>query len=406
MCVRSCLALLLALALGAAPSAGQTFDFARIADDSGDFDAFTSAASINDAGYVAFYATLDGGGGGVFVRTEHSSNAPFTIADTSESQFTALPPVSHPFGAPTINNARQVAFIAALSTGEEGIVRREVLDPLGTSCTVADTGSVPPGIPAGEYDLIDAFFGMNAEGTVAFTAQEGNLTGRFIFTGDCGVPHCKIGPNASCDFDSSAVVDRLSRPAINDAGTVCSQANLLGGGEAIVCEPPGQVRCDTLSPCDGVNFSSFGPPSINNDGTVAVLGNLDSGGSGIYLMKTNGSVEAVDVEPSQPSAFNNDLSISDSGAVAYARVGPNLYLKAGVVPPIHVTTPPSVGLGQESLNEGLHIAFASAPFFDGRSGVYVARFATGVPAVPGAGYVVLIGVILAVAVVMLRKRLA
>jgi hypothetical protein len=106
---------------------------ATVADTSGAFSGFAgfslgSGPSINNAGTVAFFATLDAGGSGIFTGSDPTADAVIRTGD-------AL------FGAPVtaldffrgLNDAGQMAFIAELADGRQVVVRA---DP-------AQVGAVP-----------------------------------------------------------------------------------------------------------------------------------------------------------------------------------------------------------------------------------------------------------------------
>src|SRR5436190_644818 len=66
-----------------------------IAESTGPYSTFTGFTNINDSGVVAFQATLDAGGSGVFTG---AGGAVTTIADTSG-------PLNTPISGPAINSS-------------------------------------------------------------------------------------------------------------------------------------------------------------------------------------------------------------------------------------------------------------------------------------------------------------
>jgi len=110
-------------------------------------------------------------------------------------------------GAPSINNAGTVAFLAGLATGGVGIFTGdgEVIT------TIADSN--------GPFFGFSSFPAINARGTVAFLSpQNGAPTG--IFTGSGG-------PITTIALQSHLM--SLGQPSINNRGTVAFKANVPGG---------------------------------------------------------------------------------------------------------------------------------------------------------------------------------
>ena len=181
--------------------------FINIADTTGPYSTFGNT-SINDGGTVAFWATLDAGGKGIY----SGSGGPITTITTVNGQFSNLN-----FN-PSINNAGVVAFHGDLSAGGEGIFTGSggpvttvvdtsgplfgVGDPVintggtmafiaapdaggwaivamnGAMTTIADTSGPLSGFGGG--------FGFNNGGTAAFWATLDPGTDQGIFSGSGG----------------------------------------------------------------------------------------------------------------------------------------------------------------------------------------------------------------------------
>ena len=93
-----------------APAAGGPF--ATVVDSTGPFDQFVSGVDINDAGTVAFNAYRDGStGGGIYAA---AAGGPVTTIADFTGDFGS-------FGAPAVNAAGDVAFLATLDAGGVGI---------------------------------------------------------------------------------------------------------------------------------------------------------------------------------------------------------------------------------------------------------------------------------------------
>lgn len=91
-----------------------------IADTSGPFN-FLHAVSLNDSGQVAWLASLDAGGTGIFTGPDPIADKVITVGDPlAASTVTQLG-----FGREGLNAAGQVAFIARLADGSQGVYRAD-----------------------------------------------------------------------------------------------------------------------------------------------------------------------------------------------------------------------------------------------------------------------------------------
>ena len=210
-----------------------------IADNSSPFGLFGDP-SFNDAGAVAFWATLDAGGNGIFTSDGTTTT---TIADTSG-------PLGS-FGTnPSVNDAGAVAFQAGLNifTGSGG-----------STTTIADT--------SGPFSSLN-FPSITNTGTVAFHA--------FLDAGGSGI-FMSDGTTTTTVVDSSSTFSALSFPVTNNGGTV----TFLGfdaGGSGVFTSNGGTLTsiADTSGP-----FTLFGTPSINDAGVVAFQAFISTG-AGIF----------------------------------------------------------------------------------------------------------------------------
>jgi hypothetical protein len=147
-------ALVLAACSGAAPAAAVPYTFRSIADQTGPVANFGGAPVINDAGDVAFVASLDDGTQGIFSGPDPGTD---TIADDSG-------PYDAPLDFPSIAADGTVAFRASLDPTPELVLggRGIFTGPDPDFDTVADD----TGTDFGDFDWPSITDG----GTVAFGA--------------------------------------------------------------------------------------------------------------------------------------------------------------------------------------------------------------------------------------------
>jgi hypothetical protein len=244
-----------ALYLLLSPAANAQREFTLIADTSASspFSQFFGNASLNNAGVVAFNATLRGGGGnGIFVS---NGDGITTIATTR------VPPVDF-LSIPSLNNAGMVAYRVGIGqpfTGQEGIFTGSG----GDITTIANaSGPFSP--------MFFGFPSLNDAGTVAFNATL-RAGGQGIFTSS--------GGDITTVADTSGAFSSVGSPSLNDAGVVAFSTTLRAGGQGIFTSSGGDIT--TVADTSGA-FSSVGSPSLNNAGVVAFRAVLDTGDQGLF----------------------------------------------------------------------------------------------------------------------------
>jgi len=122
-----------------------------ITHTSGPFQGLGNSPSINGRGRVAFWASLDAGGSGIFTGPNPSTDKVIAVGDPlAGSTVTELI-----FGREGLNNAGQVAFVARLTDGTQGVYRA---DPPASEIQV--TIDITPG---GNPNSIN----LRSKGTVA-----------------------------------------------------------------------------------------------------------------------------------------------------------------------------------------------------------------------------------------------
>ena len=265
------------------------YTFTKIADTSGPFD-YLFTPSINDSGTVAFIATLDAGGEGVFIGNGTTIT---TVADDSGPFFAFAEYLR-------INNSNKVAFIGWPDT----VDRSGVFISDGTTTTTIDdtTG------PFIEFQGLS----INNNNVVAFIGRR--LIGGFInkttdvVTGD--------GTTVTTIADDSGKFDGFYETSINDSGTVAFIATLDAGGKGVFI---GDGTTITTVADDSGPFMFFNGAEINSGGAVAFSAGPDIGGLGIFIYDGIATTKVVD--DSGPFDRLWGFGLNDSGTVAfYARL--------------------------------------------------------------------------------------
>jgi hypothetical protein len=349
----------------AAAAADGSYTFTKIADTSGPFSQFDfpGAPAVNNAGIVAFLAGLDTGVGGIFIG---DGKLITTIADSTG-----------PFGSfgqyPSINARGTVAFLSDLDTGARGIFTGTG----GPITTIAVTGSF----------FCCGYPSINARGVVAFHSGKAGIPGMGdgIFTSTGG----SITTIVDTSGPFTGFHDRLS---INDTGTIAFLASLQVGSPGIFTIQHGSITTivDTSGP-----FTAVGVPSLNNAGTVAFFGCLDTLNSSCPLDRTaaqgiftgDGGPLTTIVDTSGPSGpFSNfgNPSINNAGTVVFlaflAAGGSGIFTGPDPVADKVITTGDllfgftvtSLGFLQGlGLNDAGQVAFF-ARLVDGTEGIYLA----------------------------------
>lgn len=362
------------LLISAATQSWSAYAFTSIADSSGAFLDFNTP-SVNSSGQVAFRASLDNGGGGVY---RGQGGALTTIAETGSTY------QGFQYQTPGIDANGNVAFTAVRRPeggGGEGVfigngpsTTIHILTPTTTAPQPGDFAGAaavvmndegtpafagafvgPPlqGIRAGLYvgtalvandfgafasfaDSLGRGLDVNNHNAVVFkAARDDNSSGIFV-VGAGGL--ATIADTSSGDFASF----NFSVPAINDAGDIIFWAepqpfvdalftsSAAGGGQPL-------VFLDGSGP-----FAHFGKsPAINNLGQIAFDAFLDGTGVG------NGIFTGMD--PSSDAVvfygdplFNSSLatatvsnqSINEAGQIAFHYVLANGLSGIGLATPL------------------------------------------------------------------------
>ncbi len=266
--------------------------------------------SINDAGDVAFYASVPSAAlDGIYVG---NGGAVATVADSSGafamfSAGSAMPYVM-------INESGDIPFVARFDlSGPEALY-------------VGDTTGVSPLYDSGNSSWVTYENGpsINDAGNVAFFALTSNFSSDGLFVGNGGTPSQRFDRNSAwCSLSLETGINSLgSASYAGELGTNCVGDTLIYLASATGSAP--------LVSGPVVPFW-FDPPSFNNNGGIAFNGGPLGGPNGIYTGGQNSS--------------------------AVIRIGD----------PLFSSTVTSVQIGRQGLNDSGHVAFWYK-LADGRSG--------------------------------------
>jgi hypothetical protein len=347
-------AALLAPWLGASPAGAVVYTFRNVADQTGPYANFGGPPVLNDAGDVAFVATLDDGTQGIFGGPDPGTD---TIADDSG-------PYDTPLDFPSIAADGTVAFRAWLDPTPEDFLggRGLFTGPDPDFDTVADDNSPP----FGDFDWPS----IADDGTVAFGAI---LTfGSFaILTGD--------DPATDTVADESGpYTEPLFAAAINAEGTVAFFAQLDAGGAGIFT---GDDPLDDTVATNAGAYATFDFPAIGDDGTVVFRAELDAGGEGLFrgpdatadrIVGTGGpyaGFSGYSINAAGTVVFGAELD--DGGLGIFTGPSPAADKVVAVGDPLFGSTVTFTNVLRENLNDNGEVGFLYE-LADGRSGVAIA----------------------------------
>ena len=318
--------------------------FTLIADSTGPIGNFGTVPSptLNEAGRVAFNATLDNNTRGIFTG---SGGLVTTIALYSF-------PVGG-FGIPSINDMGTVAVFEKTQGISEG--ERIISGNGGLLTVIADTAGPFKGF-SGQHSTA-----INAAGVVAFWAlPDTGPAGIFASDGGAVTPlflnTTSLAANTNLAFNDAGtlafrkanatgivtvnsgsittIVDSLGQlnyfgaaPSLSATGTVAFVAGtngIDGGVFGIYSGNGGQPTtiADLSGPFNYVGDFNFNQPSINDTGAVAFMAGLDAGGGGIFIGNGTTTNQVLDATAPLFGSTLTGLSISptshnDSGQVAF-----------------------------------------------------------------------------------------
>jgi hypothetical protein len=350
---RLALAILLAATCVAAPAGAVVYTFRNVADQTGAFTNFENAPVLNDAGDLAFVATLDNGTQGIFGGPDPGTD---TIVDDAGPY--------DEVDSPSIAADGTVAFRGWLDVEPGGILRTSgIFDgPDPDFDTVADNDNAV----FGSFDWPS----IADDGTVAFAAI--TTFGTFgVFTGDDPATDTVVD-------ETGPFTEPIFLPAINAEGTIAFFAQLDGGGAGIFTgdDLPDDAVADNSGAYDLFDF-----PAIDDEGTVIFRAELDAGGEGIFRGPSSSADRVVDT--GGPYAAFSGYSINSAGTVVFGAEldagglgiftgpSPTADKVIAVGDPLFGSTVTFLSLLRENLNDNGEVAF-QYDLFDGRFGVAVA----------------------------------
>jgi hypothetical protein len=236
---------------------------------------FPSAPWLNNSGQVAFQAQLPDGNTGIFLYVEGKlvqivrPGQPSPEADVFELTFT-----------PNVNSNGQIAFAAWLKERVGGVY---LFSEVGIT-RIGGQGDTVDRVPRfTNVDLSPAE--INANGTVIFRA--------FSFPGATGLYDDSVAPIArqgAAAPDGGVFMD-VMQPSVNDSGQVAFRARFAGffpsQNSGLYLEEAGKVtkiaRNGDSAPGGG-EFSSAASPTINNASQIVFEGSVSAPGrSGLFL---------------------------------------------------------------------------------------------------------------------------
>lgn len=350
----------------------------KIADTSGNFSGFAFAPSINNSGRVAFLASLDGGGSGVFTG---NGSAVQTIATTGAvfDQF---------FGVqPAINDSGRVAFLAS-----------QVAPASVTGIFVGTGGAAIAVATSNDFVNFNDYLSMNAAGQVAFRAFQLSTSQEGIFLGSGGA--VTTIADTSGIFSGFKPDSLFGDPSVSAGGSVAFAAQLKAGGSGFFVGNGGAATTIATT-TGGSGFINLpGSPSINDAGTVVFRGD-QPGIAGIYT--GDGGATTTIVDSSGPFAgFGNFPAINNQGQVAFLGIPDSGPFQGGIYAGSDPVDDKVIAVGDaldgsivtslsfyRAFNDGSQLAFR-ADLADGRVGIFRADLRLN--AIPEPSSLVLLGV--------------
>jgi hypothetical protein len=287
--------------------------------------------ALNNAGQTAFWAGFGDAGVSTGNGIWSESSGSLTLVARAGEQAAGMPRgvnfSSFITGSTQLglNDAGQVAFYATLtgtavdSTNNQGIWT----DRSGSLAPVVRTGEHAPGTPSGvNFRTIRAARSpaLNNTGLTAFAAT---LTGSGVdSSNDVGVwsegsgnlalaaragEHAPGTPSGVTFKGSSTLPFTFSDPVLNDAGQAAFNAYLTGSGvdltndAGIWLDDAGTLKLVAREgdrapgTPDGVNFTAFGPSVLNEDGQIAFMAGTiaDYFYNGIWATDRRGALQLI-----------------------------------------------------------------------------------------------------------------
>jgi hypothetical protein len=292
-----------------------TYQFTNVADNTGSFSVL-NRADINNSGAVAFNASLDNGGGGIYIRPRGGLIS--TVVDTSQGPLNS-------FGAPVINDGGAIAF---RGSSNFGLVRGIYTANGGSIGTIVTNATAP--------FIGNHFFSgpgsISSAGTVAFHAAQLSVGGSGIFTGSGGGV-TTIADESGMFGRFAPSVNRGIAPSINAGGTTVFFAELDGGAvQGLYASNGGAIT--PLLDNSGPFYSFQSRPQINDSGVIAFLADLDGvTGEYVFTRAADGTITQISSTNLTVHALDEPV-LNNLGEVAF-------YGRASSVPGIFTGADPA-----------------------------------------------------------------
>ncbi|MBD2311634.1 PEP-CTERM sorting domain-containing protein [Desertifilum sp. FACHB-1129] len=332
------------------PAQALSFTFTKIVDTVSNNYTSLIGRGLNNAGYVAYRATLEDSTQALFTSNGILTQ---TIVQTSET-YLNLGSFSSP------NDSGTVAFQSILPDDRVGIFRSD-----GTTETAI-------ALIERQAEIFGSSFvsqpSINNQGTVAYVFSNTPFGGE-VRTGD-GDP---------VDEDSSGTGQRFTSfdsPIINDAGQVTYLFTSAFTPPILVSEIPNQPGYAIVG--SGMPFSNLGPFSLNNQGTLAFTAyNNDLNQEGLFITNdgisfTRRSLDNISLQGGFALNDLDDLAFFGSSATQqgiYINRGDRTSAVVSVGDRIFDSSIVSLNFLSEGFNNLGQVAFF-ATLEDGTSGIF------------------------------------
>jgi len=369
------------------PASAQ-YQFARIADTSGTFTGFGSAA-LSDNGTVAFGANFTANSSG-FYGLFRSMNSFLTTIATNQTDSAPTSGFWN-IGRPMVNDSGQVAFTAGSPTAVAGVH----YGTGGAPITLADSSM------SGFGEGFPANAAINNGGGVSFIAENDNSPSfQSVFVKQIGGGLTTIADANGPPFSAFYQTD------INEHDKVAFIAQISSGRAIFLGD--GNSSAGSIVDTTG-SFSSFLSVVLNDSDDIVFRAANDGGGQSINKSVGGTLSEIANTVGSQFSVLD-DPAVNDLGEVLFsARTttsvpegifsGPNpvddLILGSGDA--LDGSTITGIRLFRHGFNDSGQFVF-KATLSDGREGIYLAS-SSAIPE-PSATFLLAVGVL----IIGLRRR--
>ena len=278
--------------------------------------------SLNKGGAIAFVADVSGGSAsqGLFV----TSNGVLSAVAVQGSPAPGGGTFSA-FHDPSMNASGDVAFVAEVSGGR--FTQGVFVASNGAISSVAVQGSAAPA--GGTYVAFGAP-SLNRAGAVAFVAElTGGTAAQGMFLTSKGVTSAVALQGDTAPGTGGGTYTGFGRPSLNDHGVIAFGANTAGGtaAQGVFVASSGAISAvevqGSAAPGGGT-FTAFSSPSLNKSGAMAFAADVSGGAAaqGIFLVSKGVTSAAALLGDTAPGTGGGTFSGFDVLALNFA--GPAL----------------------------------------------------------------------------------